>query len=147
MKPAAVLFILLLVCTADNAWGDYVTNSVAYANDYCQSDVCGTVSNCFGPEFAARAIAAGSCLPGLSSSSPQISYYGFSPFGGPYVLSFSPLLSSFPASLTASRTVTFTTLLGRSNMMFTPMACSTTLHAPVGRTRVLTRSSHLRPAV
>lgn len=66
------------------AWAQsrYVTAAVAYANAQCRSESCGSVPDCQCAEFAARAIAAGGCLPGLSSTSSKLSYARFMPDGG-----------------------------------------------------------------
>lgn len=81
MTAATLLAFLSLVALA---WAQsrYVTAAVAYANAECRSEKCGNIPDCQCAEFAARAVAAGGCIPGLSSTSSKASYARFMPDGG-----------------------------------------------------------------
>lgn len=80
-------FVLLaFVAVISLAWAQdespYVIAATSYAEQHCRSEKCGTVPDCQCAEYAARAIAAGGCLPGLTSVSPKLAYARFMPGGG-----------------------------------------------------------------
>lgn len=85
--PAPMRFVFLAFLAAIAlAWAqeesNYVIAATSYAEQNCRSEKCGTVPDCQCAEFAARAIAAGGCLPGLTSVSPKLAYARFMPGGG-----------------------------------------------------------------